>query len=216
MNRKLYEDLGVHPDATPAQIKSAYRKLSKKFHPDAGGERTEWDTIQHAYEVLSDPARRAKYDATGDDTHNASSGDPEHEKLVSIIGQIISGILNADPATQGDPAVVNFHSRVMRDLTTKERQMRMDLINARVKLKRIERFAGRFKRREGDDLVGDVVRSNVRQAERYVENIEEALAFHQKVTEFFQTYEYEVDPAEDKGQEPPTGSPQRSPYLFSR
>ena len=60
-----YRVLGVNRNATPEEIKSAYRRLTKIYHPDVG---TDPDTekkfkeIQKAYQVLSDPVKRAQYD----------------------------------------------------------------------------------------------------------------------------------------------------------
>lgn len=64
-----YEVLGVAPDATPTEIRAAYRKLSQKVHPDAGGTNALFRQIHLAYETLSDPDRRAAYDR-----HLASGG----------------------------------------------------------------------------------------------------------------------------------------------
>ncbi|TYZ64169.1 hypothetical protein PybrP1_006316 [[Pythium] brassicae (nom. inval.)] len=67
----LYELLGVSASASPAQMKKAYRKLSLKYHPDKqtvenGAEaREKFVKITNAYRVLSDPARREKYDVYG-------------------------------------------------------------------------------------------------------------------------------------------------------
>ena len=59
-----YEILGVSPNATDAEIKSAYRKLVKKFHPDVDKDQPEGiiKLLNEAYDILSDPARKAQYD----------------------------------------------------------------------------------------------------------------------------------------------------------
>ncbi len=59
----LYELLGVAPDVTAEELRSAYRKLSRKVHPDGGGTAVLFRRVQEAYEVLSDGGRRADYDA---------------------------------------------------------------------------------------------------------------------------------------------------------
>ncbi|WP_199433066.1 J domain-containing protein [Qaidamihabitans albus] len=61
-----YELLGVRPDATHAQIKSAYRTLARSMHPDTGGTAGTFRLLREAYETLNDPARRAEYDRDGD------------------------------------------------------------------------------------------------------------------------------------------------------
>lgn len=71
--RDYYEVLGVPRGATPEQIKRAYRQLARKHHPDLqpAPERAKaserFKEINEAYEVLSDPGKRKKYDALGAD-----------------------------------------------------------------------------------------------------------------------------------------------------
>lgn len=69
--KDYYQVLGVPRDADEKQIKSAYRKLARKYHPDtsAGEANTEdrFKEINEAYEVLKDPDKRAKYDRFGSD-----------------------------------------------------------------------------------------------------------------------------------------------------
>ncbi|MDH7498668.1 MAG: DnaJ C-terminal domain-containing protein [Syntrophomonadaceae bacterium] len=66
-----YETLGVSRDASTKEIKAAYRKLARKWHPDlhSGAKKAEaeekFKQINEAYEVLSDPEKRSKYDRLG-------------------------------------------------------------------------------------------------------------------------------------------------------
>ncbi|WP_019808253.1 J domain-containing protein [Saccharomonospora halophila] len=57
-----YELLGVAPDATSSEIKSAYRTRVRSAHPDAGGTADTFQVLTEAYETLADPAMRAAYD----------------------------------------------------------------------------------------------------------------------------------------------------------
>ncbi len=69
MNKKdYYEVLGVSKDASDADIKSAFRKLAKKYHPDICKEpdaEEKFKEVQEAYAVLSDPTKRKQYDQFG-------------------------------------------------------------------------------------------------------------------------------------------------------
>jgi len=61
----LYEDLGISKESSQDEIKKAYRKLAMKHHPDKGGDPETFKKISHAYDVLSDPAKKQSYDLTG-------------------------------------------------------------------------------------------------------------------------------------------------------
>lgn len=79
----LYEVLGVAPDADPAEIKTAFRKRARKMHPDVAGEEMAsfFLLLQHAHEVLSEPARRAEYDRSlRGGTPSSSPPPPEPEE----------------------------------------------------------------------------------------------------------------------------------------
>lgn len=60
-----YKTLGVSRNATDDEIKKAYRKLARKYHPDAGGDEEKFKEINEAYEVLSDEKKRKMYDRFG-------------------------------------------------------------------------------------------------------------------------------------------------------
>ena len=60
-----YEILGIPKTASPDEIKRAYRRLALKHHPDRGGDSGEFKKMSEAYQILSDPQRRAQYDRFG-------------------------------------------------------------------------------------------------------------------------------------------------------
>src|SRR5258707_8766719 len=66
--KDYYEALGVPRTASEEDIKKAFRKLARKYHPDVAkgkGAEDKFKEINEAYEVLGDPAKRKKYDALG-------------------------------------------------------------------------------------------------------------------------------------------------------
>jgi curved DNA-binding protein len=63
--QNYYDVLGVSKTATEAEIKKAFRTLSRKHHPDAGGDEEKFKAINEAYQVLSDTKKRKEYDEFG-------------------------------------------------------------------------------------------------------------------------------------------------------
>ncbi len=80
--RDYYETLGVSKTASADEIKSAFRKLARKHHPDVAKAKEKaaaeekFKQINEAYEVLSDPEKRAKYDQLGADWNQPGGGQP--------------------------------------------------------------------------------------------------------------------------------------------
>jgi curved DNA-binding protein len=77
--KDYYAALGVARDADAEEIKRAYRKLSRKYHPDVSKEpdaETRFKEVAEAYEVLKDPEKRAAYDEAGRRWQSAGSGGP--------------------------------------------------------------------------------------------------------------------------------------------
>ena len=77
--RDYYETLGVARGATEADIKSAYRKLARKYHPDVNknaGAEDQFKELGEAYAVLKDPEKRAAYDRMGANWKNGQDFTP--------------------------------------------------------------------------------------------------------------------------------------------
>lgn len=76
--RDYYEVLGIEKGADEKEIKSAFRKLAKQYHPDLNPDNKEAEAkfkeINEAYEVLSDPDKKAKYDQFGHAAFDQSQG----------------------------------------------------------------------------------------------------------------------------------------------
>lgn len=104
-----YATLHVARDATDAQIKSAYRRLARKYHPDVNkdaGAEDQFKRVSEAYEVLGDSEKRAQYDRYGTAWQEAQRGGASAQDLEESLrrymaGQKMDGFGNFRPETAG-------------------------------------------------------------------------------------------------------------------
>ncbi|MDD4855295.1 MAG: DnaJ domain-containing protein, partial [Sulfuricurvum sp.] len=100
MSKSLYTTLEIAPGASETEIKKAYRKLARQYHPDVNKDpaaEEKFKEINAAYEVLSDKEKRAKYDQYGDsmfggqnfhDFSRAQGGNVDLDEILrSMFGQ---------------------------------------------------------------------------------------------------------------------------------
>lgn len=71
--KDYYKILGVSKNASPTEIKKAFRKLAQKHHPDKGGDPEKFKEINEAYQILSNSEKKAQYDQFGT-TFDSSAG----------------------------------------------------------------------------------------------------------------------------------------------
>ena len=101
MSNSLYETLGVSQSASADEVKKAYRRLARKYHPDVNkdaGAEDKFKEINAAYEIISDAKKRSQYDQYGDSMFGgqnfhdfASSQQGQNVDLDDILQSIFGG-----------------------------------------------------------------------------------------------------------------------------
>jgi molecular chaperone DnaJ len=105
--KSLYEALGVSKNASQDEIKKAYRKLVREVHPDRNpGNEERFKEVQSAYDVLSDPDKRAQYDRLGSTNGRPGgfgAGGTTFDFSEFDLGDIFGGLFNRGGRGQEQP-----------------------------------------------------------------------------------------------------------------
>ncbi|KAF7312295.1 Chaperone protein DnaJ [Mycena indigotica] len=107
----LYKILDVHKSASDKDIRHAYKKLSRKFHPDKNkdpGAEDRFVEIAHAYEVLSDPKKREIYDRHGEEGLKAHESGQHHANPFDMFSNFFGGGHHQQQARRGPSSVTEF------------------------------------------------------------------------------------------------------------
>lgn len=185
-----YETIGVHETATAEEIKKAYRERSKELHPDANdGDDKGFAKLAKAYEVLSNPERRKKYDDTGIDTENN-----EVEQVNSIIAGLTLAFLEHAPSVKTE-SLTDFIKKQAKEQLNNAKNA---ITKSEKEIERAENAKNRVVRKElGHNLILSVFENKISEARTAIARHNEAILLFGKVLEEIESYSYLVD-AEEK------------------
>lgn len=185
-----YEVLGVRRNAAERTIKDAYRRLSKVYHPDAGGPIDQFTALAAAYAILSDAPRRAWFDE-----HGWDRGPMEaiHQAARSCLSAHVQAMLMQDQEPSGD--LVLAIRRVVSD----------QLNNQKVKaigdhdrvMGRIKRMTGRFKVKRGaptTNVLEPILEGHKREVEMSLRKLRIAILVNEEVLRVLGDYTFDQQP----------------------
>lgn len=194
----LYEILGLYPDATEEEIKDAYRRKSMIHHPDReGGDEETFKQVKAAYEVLSDPERRKRYDETG----QTEEGPSEEEMLANAATHILVETLNSIPEWV-TPTQDDFIERMVKRVDSRINKLERDVALGESALSKVRKLLGRFiKKDKGRNVFQDHLEREVANIETFLVEGARRIALEKKLREYIQSYQFIVDPNAEKESE---------------
>lgn len=185
----LYEELGVGPDATDDEIKAAHRRRVKETHPDAGGSRKAFDRVQHAYGILSDGRKRARYDQTGVEGAAATDAALESQAMSVVAGKMMSCV-------QGDfdPRYGDLVRAIVTSIAEDREQAKATIAECEAQIARLEQFARRLKRKgDGEDKLSPMIVAQIGAFRNRIEQVRDALAMFDRAIQLAGEYVYGAD-----------------------
>lgn len=182
--RSPYDTLGVPKDADAATIKRAHRQRARETHPDRDGDRADFDEVQHAIAILGDPARRQRYDETGDDGETPKSAFTE--LLVATFLQVLR-----DTADKGEPRLVDLMKKMTEIIAEQKRQANNGVVAARKIVKKLRATEGRIT--EPASLFATLLASEITIVESHVGNFEAKIGVTVEALDYLAKCKFAVD-----------------------
>lgn len=171
--KNLYDVLAIAKDATAEQIKKAYRKLAMKHHPDKGGDELQFKELSKAYSVLSDEAKRKRYDETG---QVEEERDPFNEILASFISDLQDNVdsLNTD-------IIDVAKKKIKKEI----KEINLARIQTENKIKYLNFFLKRIKKDTESNVFNLVTKSKIEQLKSKLEAITKSIDILKRMQDVF-------------------------------
>lgn len=171
-----YETLGVARNATDEEIKAAFRRCASTAHPDRkGGSNERMAAVNKAYGVLGDPAKKARYDETGDDQEK-----PIERMAEELLMAVFCQALDAD---------IEPVSHARERLASTRGQLESMRVAAKDEITRMQRRVGKTKVKEGaKNLVELILQDRIERKKREVAQQTEAIEANVIAVEMLKAY----------------------------
>jgi curved DNA-binding protein CbpA len=184
-----YDTLGVDRDADAETVKKAWRKKASKAHTDRdGGDHSQMVAVNRAYEVLSDPEKRARYDETGDDRLSPSID----QKAMEALMQIFMALL--EKTSDYDDVVSMVREHMKRQIMEFGSNMRKAEKQAEALEKKRKRLTYKHGK-SGRNFLDDVLAQRISQIQGAVKGMEEGITVFTRGVELLEDYAYQPEVA---------------------
>ena len=185
MNNTLYDDLGLLPDCTQAEIKQQYRILAHQHHPDRGGDEEQFKKIKLAYEILSDPVKRAHYDSTGENFDEVDVNNEVITRLSNMITQFTQQI---------NPDFDDLILKMKVDIQQAQHQTHNAIIMCNSMIQKLNIIAQKIKlKKEGENLLKSFVEARITQYNNELASHHLTLIVFKKMLDILEDYHFSLE-----------------------
>jgi DnaJ-class molecular chaperone len=160
----LYEVLGVSDDASPAQVKAAFRRKAMSSHPDAGGDAEAFQRLKSAYDVLADAEARRHYDETGETPDDQAANPEEEGRFRMLLGDLLVTLI----AQAGAPEFTDILRETLEAVALQIKAVDRQLAELSHLSSRLAEVMRRLHGPQEKDLVGELLRERLTGIEKKV------------------------------------------------
>jgi len=188
-----YEVLGILPSVSEEEIKVTYRTLAKRFHPDRcpGDEeaKKKYAEVDQAYQILSDPEKRKKYDETGEfkETRNT-----ETEELVQVLMPILLSKIQEHGRRGTNLREIDLIAEIQQKVDEDKGNFNVHIAGLKRGIEHMKQAVCRFAV-DGDreNVLESIVRKEISNNEQAIANIEAQVARLVRVLDYLKTCKYD-------------------------
>lgn len=182
-----YIALGLHPSAAHNDIRAAYHKLCMTLHPDHGGGTEEMTELNRAYDLLSDPEKRRKYDEMGITEDNGDA-------TIKQLNDLFIAVMSVTQVTDIDHT--DILGKMRTEIENKKRQVGSELHNLTTQrdtqAKALEKVKKRMKAKKQNFLIV-ALENAMKLIEVPINNLEAQIAMFKQMLVLLEDFEYEFE-----------------------
>ena len=187
-----YDILGLDGNATPDEIKAAYKKKAKKAHPDQGGSSDKFTRIKQASLVLLDPTRRKRFDEDG------FVEDDKPDNLTSTAMERIAGFfvntINASMDGRGiDLNQLDIVAGADAYFEQELASIRNNIMKVQAQIRQFEKASNRLKSKRKNDIIKAMLNNHTKSLKKLVAANEGELRVLSLSKEILKDYTFEAE-----------------------
>lgn len=191
MNDSLYDILKIKKDATPEEIKEAYRNAAKSNHPDKEGSHDKMTEVNKAYAVLRNPESRKRYDETG-----STEEIPFDKKFKAFVQDTFMKLIEARDINNND--LIGEFAMYIDTVILANKKGKKDHED---KLKRLQIVLDRLESKSENNQLGEVIQMNIDHLNQIINTIAMDIEFITQCKERLENYSYNFDEAQENNGE---------------
>ena len=188
-----YEELKVSKDFTIKELKSQFRKLAKKYHPDLKkGSSDKFRDLKKAYNILIDPKKRAYYDETGmvfDDMKENKIKTNAKENLFNLIKQVIY-----NPNIMNHFENMDLIGIINKAINDNKNMLTQNIRKVSTEYETAKKIVLKLKHKGGEnDFIKEMINNSIKEKEEVIKGMSNNIKIFDLMLEMINEYDYDFE-----------------------